>query len=103
MEIKNIQTYYMEWDGTDLPGAVKIGFHYIESKDEIVRYLYLSPVLMKRLVLELPDEVKFEYIYEGIGMIRTAYIKYKPSIKENELRFLNQGKTQELRVLLKIT
>ena len=94
-------SYDMEWDCDDLPGAVRMAFNYIESKDEIVGCLYLSPRLMKKITVELPEEVEFEYIPEGIGMIRTAYIKFKPSIGENEMRFLNQDKTLQLRVFLK--
>ncbi len=95
-----IKTYQIEWDSQDIKGAIKCGFSYMEQKDEIVGIIYLTPTIAKRVVLAIPDEVLFDYIPEGIGRYRTAYLKYRPNLKDTEIRFLNQHETIELRMVL---
>jgi len=92
--------YTMEWDSSDIPGALKIGFNYVEAKDEIVGFIYACPSTLKKIVLSVPDEVVFDYIPDGIGMIRTAYLK-RASIKDNEIRFINQTDSLCLRLFLR--
>jgi len=95
-----MKSYTMEWDKEDLHGAILMGFDYIERKDEIVGCIYVSPRILKDIVLSLPDEFDFDYIPEGVGMIRTAYVKFKPSVRENEIRFENQEKSIQVRLIL---
>ena len=90
----------MEWDNSDLKGGVMMAFSYMEKRDEIVGAIYGSPQIMKEIVLAMPDEVHFDYIPEGFGILRTAYLKFKPVSRSNELRFINQEKTVELRLIL---
>lgn len=90
----------MEWDSGDIPGAIKMGFSYIEAKDEIVGFVYACPSTLKDIVLSVPEEVSFDYIPDGIGMLRTAYLK-RSSIKYNEIRFINQSDTIRLRLFLR--
>ena len=90
----------MEYDRSDLDKAVRFGFHYVESLDEIVRAVYVTPEIGKQIVLAMPSEVHFDYIPEGIGMLRTAYLKFMPSVKANEIRFINQDNDIELRLYL---
>lgn len=89
-------SYQMEYPISDLKRAVREGFHYIESMDEIVGIVYVTPPMAKQITLSMPEDVHFDYIPEGIGMLRTAYLKFLPSVKENEIRFINQDKTVEL-------
>jgi len=92
--------YTMEWDATDIPGAVFMGFNYIEVKDEIVGFVYANPAMLKKIVLSMPDDINFDYIPDGIGMLRTAYLK-RASIRHNEIRFVNQSDSIRLRVFLR--
>jgi hypothetical protein len=85
---------------TDIAGAVLMGFEYMERMDQIVGVIYVSPSTAKKIVIAMPDEVHFDYIPEGIGMVRTAYLKFKPTVRGDELRFLNQDETVEVRVIL---
>lgn len=94
-------SYQIEYPISDLKKAVQAGFGYMESMDHIVGTIYASPAVVKQLVLSMPDDIHFDYIPEGIGMLRTAYLKFMPSVKENEIRFFNQDKTVELRLYLK--
>ena len=89
-------SYQMEYPISDLKKAVQEGFHYIESMDEIVGIVYVTPPMAKQITLNMSEDVHFDYIPEGIGMLRTAYLKFLPSVKENEIRFINQDKTVEL-------
>lgn len=95
-----MQTYYMEYDKSDLEKAIKLGFLYLESRDEIVGTIYVAPAMAKDIVLRMPGEVTFDYIPEGIGMLRTAYLKYLPSARNNEIIFINQNNTVELKLHL---
>lgn len=96
----NIKSYQIEWDNSDIKGAIRSGFSYMEMKDEIVGTIFLTPSVAKRVVLALPEEVTFDYIPEGIGRYRTAYLKYRPNLRDTEIRFMNQHETIELRMSL---
>ncbi|MBD3262605.1 MAG: hypothetical protein GF334_13210 [Candidatus Altiarchaeales archaeon] len=96
-----MDSYKIEWNRDDPKGAVMLGFDYLERQDEIVGFVYCPPTLMKEIVLGMPDEVDFQYIPEGIGMIRTAYLKYNPTVRDNEIQFWNQEKNKEVRLFLK--
>jgi len=92
--------FQVEWDIADIAGAVLMGFDYMERMDQIVGIIYVSPSTAKEIVLAMPHEVHFDYIPEGIGIIRTAYLKFKPTVRNNELRFVNQDESIEVRVVL---
>jgi len=93
------KTYILEYSSEDIKGALKIGFAYVETLDNIVGSIYTNPKIMKRIVVEIPNEVEFDYIPEGIGIFRTAYLKIMP-VRDNEIRFENQDKDLELRLFL---
>ena len=95
-----MQSYLMEWKADDIQGAVLMGFSYIEKHDHIVGIITANPPLVKKIVLEMEDEVEFDYIPEGIGMLRTAYLKYSPTNRENEIRFHSQDNSIKLRIFL---
>jgi len=94
-----MNTYVMEWDRHNMAGALAMGFDYFEKKDEIVGFVCLNPHVLKPLVLASHDEIEFDYIPEGIGRVRTAYLKFRV-MNDSEIRFLNQGKTMMLRLIL---
>jgi len=95
-----LPTYVMEFDKNLFKKAVECAFYYIELQDDIVGVIFANPATIKRIVLEFPDEVTFDYVYQGIGRFRTAYLKYLPSVKENGILFLNQHETLKLKLLL---
>lgn len=84
----------------DIRTAVQAAFEHFEKQDEIVGSVYLSPRLMKKVVLSIPDEIIFAFIPEGIGMMRTAHIYFGPNVEEHEMRFYNQNKDMMLRLFL---
>lgn len=92
--------YHIEYDKSDLKEAIRCGFEYLERKDEIVGTVVTNPQLLKKIILTVPEDVEFAYIPEGVGMLRTAYLKVMPGIKSNEIRFTNQEKTVSARMLL---
>jgi hypothetical protein len=96
----NIPVYVMEFDRNQLSKAINCAFHYIELHDDIVGMILANPDTIKKLVLTFPDEVKFDYVHQGIGVFRTAYLKYLPSVKENGIIFINQHETFKLKLLL---
>lgn len=95
-----MEAYSAEWSAGDIRGAIDLGFHYIESLDSIVGYVYTPPSLMKSIVLQCPNDVVFDFIPEGIGLLRTAYLKYKFS-RDNTIVFIDQDKTKEVIITLK--
>jgi len=95
-----VESYTIEWDGEDILGALDVGFHYLEMKDQIVRFLYASPTNLKRIILASPGEVNFDYIPDGIGYFRTAYL-LREKMRDGWLKLLNQERTVELRIVLK--
>lgn len=95
-----MESYTMEWDRSDIPGAIAMGFNYVEAKDEIVGIIAARPEMLKEIVLAMPSEIKFDYIPDGIGILRTAYLK-RSFIRGNEIRFKNQQDTINLRLFLR--
>ena len=92
--------YRMEWKADDLPGAVLMGFSYVEKQDQIVGMVTANPPLVQQIVIQMGDEVIFDYIPEGIGMLRTAYLKFSPNNRSNEIRFVSQEGSVDLRLFL---
>lgn len=98
--MENAPVYVMEYDKNLFSKAVDCAFHYIELHDDVVGTIYANPDIIKKLVLTFPDEVKFDYVHQGIGVFRTAYLKYLPSVKENGIVFINQHETFKLKLNL---
>jgi len=98
--ITQIPEFVVEFDKTEFVRAIKLGFLYVELKDELVGSICTSPNLMKSIVLAFPEEVRFDYIPCGIGMLRTAYLQYLPSVKDNEIRFVSQHENFQIRMFL---
>jgi len=96
----DLPTYVMEFDKNLFSKAIEGAFHYIELHDDIVGVIYANPNIIKRIVLAFPEEIIFDYVYQGIGRFRTAYLKYLPSVKENGILFLNQHETFRLKLSL---
>lgn len=96
---KELTYYALEWPSYDIKGAVLIGFSYIEIMDEIVGFICARPEIVKKIIFEFPFEFKCDFIPHGVGILRTAYVKYK-SIKWNEIRFINRDKNLELQIRL---
>jgi hypothetical protein len=94
-----MEEYKLEWNSNDIKGAVRIGFFYMEVMDEIVGYISARPEIIKKVLLAFPDEFRCDFIPNGVGILRTAYVLYK-SLKWNELRFVNKEKTKELQIIL---
>jgi hypothetical protein len=92
-------TYRLEWRNDDIKGAIRIGFFYIETLDDIVGFISARPEIVKKILFAFPDEFKCDFIPNGVGMLRTAYVLYK-SLKWNEIRFVNRDKTVELQIIL---
>lgn len=92
-------TYQMEVNGQDLKRAMYMGFNYMESQDEVVGFISANPQVVKKIILSVPDEVDFDYIPNGVGYFRTAYLKFSHS-RDNVLRFENVDRTVELKVIL---
>ena len=95
-----MQTFIMEWDADDVRGAIQAGFNYVERKDVIVTSVLANPSTMQKVVYAVPEDVKFDYIPDGIGFIRTAYFRRK-ILKDNEIRFISQDSEIELRLIFK--
>lgn len=91
--------YKLEWKSNDISGAIKIGFYYMEVMDEIAGFICARPEIIKKIILTFPDEFRCDFIPNGVGMLRTAYVLYK-SLKWDEIRFINREKTKELQIIL---
>jgi hypothetical protein len=87
------------WDGSDTRAIILDGFLFMEGLDHIVGIIYASPSTMKSIVLAMPEEVSFDYIPEGLGMLRTAYLKFRPLPTEGEVRMVSQDDSTVLRIL----
>jgi hypothetical protein len=98
--MKELPVYLIEFDKNLFSKAIDCAFSYIELHDDIVGVIYANPDIIKRIVLTFPDEVKFDYVHQGIGMFRTAYLKYLPSVRENGIWFINQHETFKLKLSL---
>ena len=88
-------------DISDLHGAIGDCFTEIEMKDEIVRYVYVNAATMKNLILDMPNEITFDYIPNGVGYLRTAYLKFHPGLRDNVYKFATSGDKTVLRLELK--
>ena len=80
--------------------AIEDCFTEIELKDEIVRYVYVNADTMKRLILEVPNEIKFDYILNGVGYLRTAYLKFHPGLSDNVIKFATDFESIVLKLKL---
>jgi len=89
-----------EWEAKDISGAVKLGFSFMEIKDKIVGFVSAHPTVMKALILATHSDITFDYIPEGLGFIRTAYLMFKFG-RSNEIVFIDQDKTEKLIITLK--
>ena len=96
----DLPMYHMEFDKTLIHKAIECAFHYIELCDDTVGTIYANPDVMKKIVLTFPDEVKFDYVHQGIGRFRTADLKYLPAAREGGIIFLNQHETFRLKLNL---
>jgi len=92
-----IHTTY--WDGEDVKAAILEGFRHMEGLDHIVGIIYSSPAVIRDIVLAMPEEVAFDYIPEGIGRLRTAYLKFRPLPKDGEIRMVSHDGSETLRIL----
>lgn len=95
-----MEIFRAEWDSKDVGGAIKLGFNFLEIKDKIVGFVSVHPSVMKTVILETHDDITFDYIPEGLGFIRTAYLRFKFG-RPNEIIFLDQEKSEELIITLK--
>ena len=89
-----------EWNAKDIGGAIKLGFNFLEIKDKIVGFVAAHPSVMKALIIAAHDDITFDYIPEGIGFIRTAYLTLRFG-RTNEIAFIDQDKTEQLIISLK--
>lgn len=88
-------------DITNLEGALNECFTEIEMQDEIVRYIYVNAATMKDLILKMPDDIDFDYIPNGVGYLRTAYLKFHPGLRDNFFKFTTENENIVLRLELK--
>lgn len=95
----NLPVYYLEFNKNFIRKGVECAFSYIEILDDVVGTIYGTPKMIKKVVLAFPDEAEFDYVYQGIGRLRTAYLKYLPTTRDNELIFLNRDETYKLKLL----
>jgi hypothetical protein len=98
--MNDLPVYLIEFDKNLFSKAIDCAFNYIEFHDDIVGMIYANPDIIKKIVLTFSDEVKFDYVHQGIGIFRTAYLKYLPSVKENGIWFINQHETFKLKLSL---
>jgi hypothetical protein len=94
-----MELYKLEWSSTDIKGAIRIGFSYLETMNEIAGFICARPEIVKKILLAFQDEFRCDFIPNGVGILRTAYVLYK-SLKWNEIRFVNRDKTIELQIIL---
>lgn len=92
--------YHIDYNKNLIARAMDVGFYYVESQDDIVGTIYTNPDLIKKIVIAYKDEIKFDYIPQGIGIFRTAYLKYYPLVKTNEIRFLSKHETFMVKMFL---
>jgi len=88
------------WDGLEIKAVLCAGFERMESMDHIVGVIYAVPSMVKKIVLAMPTEVVFDYIPEGVGCFRTAYLKMRPMPYESEIRFVSRDGSIALRFIV---
>ena len=81
--------------------AIFESFTEIEKMDEIVRYVYVNAPTMKSLILGMPNEINFDYIPNGVGYLRTAYLKFHPGLSDNVFKFATMDDNVVLRLELR--
>ena len=96
----DLPTYHMEYKRDNIANAIMYGFTYIEHNDLMVGEIYATPHMMKEIVKNFIDEVAFDYIPEGIGIFRGAYLKFYPSSKDNEIIFVTHSEEYRLKLIL---
>lgn len=87
-----------DWDGADVRTAILGAFDLMESRDHIPGILYATPKMVKSIVLAMPEEVEFDYIPEGIGRLRTVYLKYRNLPTDREMRLLSHDGDMVIRI-----
>jgi len=80
--------------------GIEDSFTELEVLDEIVRYVYVNAATMKKVILEIPEEIKFDYIPNGVGYLRTAYLKFHPGLRDDVIKFTNYEDTLSLKLEL---
>jgi hypothetical protein len=89
----------IDCEGHDIYQLVKRGFEYFEHKDMIVGFVVVHPRMLKRIVLDMPDDFEFDFIPEAVGRLGTANVSLK-AIPENEIRFSDQNKHEQIRLFI---
>jgi hypothetical protein len=84
-----------------LEEALNDSFTEVEMLDEIVSYIYVNAATMKDLILKIPNDIKFDYIPNGVGYLRTAYLKFHPGLRDNVYKFTTGSESVILRLELK--
>jgi len=74
--------------GNSLLDALNFGFSYIESEDHLVHYVAANPVVMKRIIAEIPDAT-IDPTSESIGQLWTARLLVMPRLTDRKLIFSN--------------
>lgn len=95
----DIVVYHIEFSKSYIKEGIELAFKYIEIMDDVVGIIYGHPDMIKKVVLLFDNEVKFDFVYQGIGIFRTAYLKYIPTTRDNELVFLNRNETFKLKLI----
>lgn len=98
--MNDLPVYNMEFDKNLFTRAIECAFKYIELHDDVVGTIYANPDRIKQIVLSFPEEIKFDYVHQGIGTFRMAYLKYLPAVKENGIWFINQHETFKIKLSL---
>lgn len=93
-----IKSVSVSYSPGDYRQAIEKGFNEIESMDEIALHVYANAKTMKDIIIEAPDEVEFDYIPNGIGYIRTAYLKFHPGLRDGSLKITNDTASVVVRV-----
>lgn len=95
-----MEIYSEEWSKKDLKNAISFAFSYLEKLDFIVGFVCACPEVMKEIILAVPEDIEILRIPEGLGKIRTAYLKFKFG-RFNEIIFMDQDKSISLKITLK--
>lgn len=89
----------VHWGGDDVESAVLCGFNIMESLDLIVGKVVATPQMVGRIIYAMPDEIRFDYVPEGVGFLRTAYLKMRPMPYESEIRLYSRDGSTVLRMI----
>jgi len=91
--------YTLQWPANDIKNAILVGFNYLEHMDHIVGFISARPEIVKKILFAFPEELKMDFILDGVGTLRSAYVLYK-SLRWDEIRMVNRDKTIELQIIL---